>query len=248
MWGPYHGPSSFGDSTARLSRARYGSPTERPKRCTNQISSITGRAIPLPARSIVWVTRARSPRGSTLKPTALRNRRPSRSLLSRGGVAPRTAQAAMRHSKLDLTMNVYTDPRLLDVAGAMDVLPSLPIDDPGRERAKATGTDPRKHVPVLVPDSGNVRGDLANAGKTAGSHDSAGGSVSGDSGGACQSLTSGGEKRVKGLEPSTFSLGTPAGPSLFGRTLFRRNILHRPPPFQARASNRRFWPCIAALV
>jgi integrase len=36
--------------------------------------------------------------------------------LSRGGVEPRTAQAAMRHSKLDLTMNVYTDPRLLVVS------------------------------------------------------------------------------------------------------------------------------------
>ena len=31
-------------------------------------------------------------------------------LLSRSGVAPRTAQAAMRHSTIDLTMNVYTDP------------------------------------------------------------------------------------------------------------------------------------------
>ena len=30
--------------------------------------------------------------------------------LSKNGVAPRTAQAAMRHSSLDLTMNVYTDP------------------------------------------------------------------------------------------------------------------------------------------
>src|SRR5262249_55222033 len=35
-------------------------------------------------------------------------------MLSKGGVAPRTAQAAMRHSKIDLTMTVYTDPRLLD--------------------------------------------------------------------------------------------------------------------------------------
>ena len=45
--------------------------------------------------------------------------------LSKSGVARRTAQAAMRHSPLDLTMNVYTDPALLDVAGAMDALPYL---------------------------------------------------------------------------------------------------------------------------
>ena len=50
-------------------------------------------------------------------------------LLSKGGVTPRTAQAAMRHSKIDLTMNVYTDPKLLDVAGAMDALPALPLGD-----------------------------------------------------------------------------------------------------------------------
>ena len=47
-------------------------------------------------------------------------------LLSKGNVAPRTAQAAMRHSSLDLTMNIYTDPQLLDVAGALDALPELP--------------------------------------------------------------------------------------------------------------------------
>ncbi|MCX7409352.1 MAG: hypothetical protein NTZ32_14835 [Planctomycetales bacterium] len=33
-------------------------------------------------------------------------------------VTPRTAQDAMRHSNIDLTMNVYTDPKLLDVQGA----------------------------------------------------------------------------------------------------------------------------------
>ena len=41
-------------------------------------------------------------------------------LLSTSGVAPRVAQRAMRHSTLDLTMNVYTDPRLLDVHGALE--------------------------------------------------------------------------------------------------------------------------------
>ena len=45
--------------------------------------------------------------------------------LSRAGVPPRTAQAAMRHSSIDLTMNVYTDPTLLDVAGAVEALPAL---------------------------------------------------------------------------------------------------------------------------
>jgi integrase len=46
-------------------------------------------------------------------------------MMSRHGVAPRVAQAAMRHSTIDLTMGVYTDPRLLDVGAAIDALPAL---------------------------------------------------------------------------------------------------------------------------
>jgi len=55
--------------------------------------------------------------------------------LSKVGVAPRTAQAAMRHSSLDLTMNVYTDPRLLDVGGAVDALPDFEGQPPGQAQA-----------------------------------------------------------------------------------------------------------------
>ena len=74
--------------------------------------------------------------------------------LSKGGVSPRTAQAALRHSTIDLTMNTYTDPRLLDVAGSLEVLPSLLLPDaPSTERATATGTDPRTLVPLLVPEA-----------------------------------------------------------------------------------------------
>jgi len=49
--------------------------------------------------------------------------------LSKNGVPPRTAQAAMRHSSLDLTMNVYTDPTLLDVAGALEALPEVSLHE-----------------------------------------------------------------------------------------------------------------------
>ncbi|MCE9590023.1 MAG: tyrosine-type recombinase/integrase [Planctomycetes bacterium] len=45
--------------------------------------------------------------------------------LAKAGVSPRTAMAAMRHSTIDLTMSVYTDPALLDVAGAVEALPSF---------------------------------------------------------------------------------------------------------------------------
>ena len=60
-------------------------------------------------------------------------------MLSNSGVAPRIAQAAMRHSTIDLTMNTYTDPNKLDVYEAVNALPSL--DGPIEQPAKATGTN-----------------------------------------------------------------------------------------------------------
>jgi len=68
----------------------------------------------------------RDERGRTVDVHALRHTFGTH--LSKNGVAPRTAQAAMRHSSLDLTMDVYTDPSLLDVAGALDVLPELSLE------------------------------------------------------------------------------------------------------------------------
>ncbi len=103
----------------------------------------------------------RDDRGRTLDVHALRHT--FGTLMSKGGVAPRTAQAAMRHSKLELTMGCYTDPRLLDVRGALDVLPELPLDAerPGSEAGQATGTDgPQRDwckplAPTLAPTPDN---------------------------------------------------------------------------------------------
>jgi len=67
----------------------------------------------------------RDDRGPTIDVHAMRTT--FGTLMSRAGVAPRTAQAAMRHSDLSLTMGVYTDPRLLDVRGAVEKLPALPL-------------------------------------------------------------------------------------------------------------------------
>ncbi len=47
--------------------------------------------------------------------------------LCAAGVPLRTAQAAMRHSKPELTANIYTDPHLLDIAGAINALPALTL-------------------------------------------------------------------------------------------------------------------------
>jgi hypothetical protein len=77
----------------------------------------------------------------------------------------------MRHSDVNLTMNTYTDPKLLDVAGAVESLPALPLvtEQPEsvteRHSLAATGTDdvvgqagagarPSQLVPNLVQTTG----------------------------------------------------------------------------------------------
>jgi hypothetical protein len=108
-----------------------------------------------------WKIDKRDERGRTVDVHALRHT--FGTLLSKGGVSPRTAQAAMRHSKIDLTMNTYTDPKLLDVAGAMDALPALPLV--GREASEpaalsATGTDNSavcQFAPAFAPTTGKTR-------------------------------------------------------------------------------------------
>ena len=82
-------------------------------------------------------------------------------MLSRAGVAPRTAQAAKRHSKIDQTMNVYTDPTLLDVSGAIASLPNVvPSVTKRSEPMQATGTTgqaaPKPHL-ISSGDVENVR-------------------------------------------------------------------------------------------
>jgi len=96
--------------------------------------------------------------------------------------SPRTAQHAMRHSDMRLTMNVYTDPRLLDIAGAVDALPMLLIDATSALVAisviKATGTESgcSSVAPMVAPTgvvsvqkwsiSGNSKGDEKRSQKT----------------------------------------------------------------------------------
>jgi len=59
----------------------------------------------------------RDERGRTLDVHALRHT--TATILSRAKVSPRVAQEFMRHSDIKLTMQTYTDPRLLDEAEAL---------------------------------------------------------------------------------------------------------------------------------
>ena len=99
-------------------------------------------------------------RGRTLDVHALRHTCASH--LARGGVAPRTPQAVLRHSTIDLTMNTYTDPALLDMAGALDALPALTLDGSKTEgeAARATGTEGKGAslvAPLVAPNQYNDR-------------------------------------------------------------------------------------------
>jgi hypothetical protein len=135
----------------------------------------------VPARLVMILNRdlrlagipKRDERGRTLDVHALRHT--FGTLLSKGGVAPRTAQAAMRHSDIRLTMNTYTDPALLDVRGALDVLPTLPLagNAPAGEAVRATGTGGILDnlvplvAPTVAPTSDNRSATLSLAGDPA---------------------------------------------------------------------------------
>ena len=131
-------------------------------------------------------------------------------LLSRRGVAPRTAQAAMRHSRIDLTMGVFTDPRLLGVTGALDVLPSLPLDDSlEHESEQATGTAPRQHVPT----TGNSCISGANDDNTAAPGASTCSVVSVGVDDDRTSQSAGDQMEQRGLEPLTLALQRRCSPN-----------------------------------
>jgi integrase len=132
-------------------------------------------------------------------------------MLSRAGVAPRTAQQALRHSDIQLTMQYYTDPALLNVAGAVERLPGLPLDlGPAEaERLRATGTDnaesrPVTLAPTLAPTADNSATSVSN-------YDNLAIESSNTSKGQTDKKTPGipafVRERVKGFEPSTYSLG-----------------------------------------
>ncbi len=101
----------------------------------------------------------RDDRGRTLDVHALRTTFGTH--LSKAGVPLRTAQAAMRHSSPMLTANIYTDPKLLDIQGAVEALPELKLD---ATVTPLTGTPPTDSslattfqlAPLLAPSGANL--------------------------------------------------------------------------------------------
>jgi hypothetical protein len=133
--------------------------------------------------------------------------------------------AAMRHSDVNLTMNTYTDPKLLEVAAALESLPAFPLgprvdrQDVQQPEVAATTADYRQELalaPTLATtavQSGQV-GTLADCGvistrKSLGGDDLAVDAFVGNDLRPLSILDNGRqEKRAKGFEPSTSSLGS----------------------------------------
>jgi len=87
--------------------------------------------------------------------------------LSKAGVFPRTAQAVMRQSRIDLTMNVYTGPVALDIAKAVESLPALtPVVTPKHQSNKSIQADGREILlaPFLAPAVAKTCQNLAQLG------------------------------------------------------------------------------------
>jgi integrase len=149
----------------------------------------------------------RDDRGRTVDVHALRHTFASH--LVAAGVAPRTAQAALRHSSLELTMQHYTDPRLLDVAGALASLPALPTSEAPPETARATGTDDARVVArtVALP-SGRTLQNVTVADHSDERCDKSDTTRKSKKCRVSCVFPAKEEKRAKGLEPSTSSLGS----------------------------------------
>ena len=96
-------------------------------------------------------------RGRTVDVHALRHT--FGTMLSKAGVSPRVAQAAMRHSSIDLTMNVYTDPRLLDVQGAVESLPEFSVTNEPAENRQRLGAGAENLVAPLVAPTADFSGN-----------------------------------------------------------------------------------------
>jgi len=129
--------------------------------------------------------------------------------LAANGVPQRLTQAHLRHTDPRLTAGTYTDESLLPVAAAIAELPALPTKPTGPvEAVRMTGTcDQRaahaqraQHTGVLSGSTPcHAEGVGAESARSAQAHEKTA---------TCAAVHRGAQKRVMGLEPTTFTLAT----------------------------------------
>jgi len=84
-------------------------------------------------------------------------------LLATSGASIREAMEQMRHTDVRLTTRIYTDPRLIDMHGAVNRIPRLSAEPETRETQRATGTDgvmPPVRLPSTQPARSHIRSDI----------------------------------------------------------------------------------------
>jgi len=96
--------------------------------------------------------------GRTIDVHALRHTTATH-LTKSADVAPRTAQALMRHGTPELTMNRYTDPELLAKREALDALPLMPIEPSRSVAVSVVGETGRQGLNEASSDSDGARED-----------------------------------------------------------------------------------------
>ena len=137
-------------------------------------------------------------------------------MLSTSGVSPRVAQSLMRHSDIKLTMNTYTDPKLLNLKGAVDMMPELA---PPKETnsLKATGTCDINLTPNLAPTA-SISSQKQSSGDTLE--------------GNCKPVSKGEKRKVKSLSDIRSHPQSPPDKKASGRIrtddhpLTRRELYH----------------------
>jgi hypothetical protein len=126
--------------------------------------------------------------------------------LARAGVAPQIAQKIMRHGDYRTTLKHYTVLGLSDTSKAVAEIPS--IKSPGSDSQQATGTtDERPHSPRQLGRETRQFGAKSCAERSASESQPAQHKTrsSGALSGSERALA---KKRVIGIEPTTFSLGS----------------------------------------
>ncbi len=133
--------------------------------------------------------------------------------LSANAVPLRLGQAHLRHTDPRLTANVYTDERVLPVAAAIAALPWLPTEPVQEADAiRMTGTFDNGEAQRAAPAQRARRTNERCNARTCSESESGGqGGASSqpiEFAEACAAKHDNSTKRVKGLEPSTFTLAT----------------------------------------
>ncbi len=182
----------------------------------------------------------RDDRGRTVDVHAMRTT--FGTLLSKTGTAPRTAQAAMRHSDIKLTMGVYTDTRLLDVRGAVEKLPTLPLTSgagatTGTSVAPRTSCDSALALNSVAPEVAPTPFPRGHSGATPGTEQpnnesqNEAGVIDVSAGGVNEkpsvttSVTEGHRVGLIGFEPTTSWSRSPEVNYARRRKIFNRNAL-----------------------